>query len=327
MSQSPIEEPRYPIRAVSRMTGIPAATLRSWERRYGFPAPARSTTARRLYSQIDIDAIRWLKAQLALGLSIAHAVQWYRSGRGADSTPPLTREEGATALLPGAAPDTTASYERFLQEMLRAAAEYDEVRMEAALSAAFAVHSPDRVLMELIVPAQHAIGDRWHDGMLPVTAEHFASNVFRRRICALLAQMPVASLGPLAVLACVPGEEHDLALLMLALFLRWRGLRTLYLGANVPTGYLLDCLRETHASALCLSAVTTDSAPVLADTVAAVALATTGISIFTGGAGSHGVQRAAGAVNLAGELRGAAATIATTLGLPAAPANADVRRG
>jgi methanogenic corrinoid protein MtbC1 len=319
MAQSPAGGPRYPIRAVARMAGIPAATLRSWERRYGFPVPARSGTLRRLYSQADVDAIRWLKSQLGLGLSIGQAVEWYRSGRGPAIAAAPREEAAPPGVAPGRAGGEASGFDQFLRATLDAVVAYDEARLEAVLSSAFAVHPPDRVLTELIVPAQHEVGARWHDGTLSVAAEHFASNVFRRRIFMLLSQMPVSNLGPHAVLACVPGEEHDLGLLMLALFLRWQGLRPLYLGASVPQAYLLQCLRETQSAALCLSAVTTNSAPALLETAAQITRAGTGVRMFAGGAGSHAVQLGAGVLTLGDDLHGAAATIASALGFSSPP--------
>jgi methanogenic corrinoid protein MtbC1 len=288
-TEKPADEPRYPIRAVVRLTGIPAATLRSWERRYGFPAPARSGTARRLYSGADLEAIRWLKAQAKLGLSIGQAVQWYQRGRaGAGDLAQSAHDETASHLPEAAAVTSRGDLGSLTQEMLGAVVSYDERRLESVLSTAFSLHQPDEILLNAMAPLLEEVGDLWARGQLPVTAEHFVTNVFRRRLFNLLGQLPVLNSAPPVVLACVPGEAHELGLLMLAVFLRWRGLHPLYLGANVPVGDLLNCLRQTRARVVCLSAVHVDAVPALIDVTKRIAGADMGVAIFVGGeAGVH----------------------------------------
>src|SRR5512133_2525954 len=68
------DDPIYNMKAVTQRTGIPAATLRAWERRYHALAPRRSGGNYRLYSERDIAILRWLQAQLDAGLSIRRAV-------------------------------------------------------------------------------------------------------------------------------------------------------------------------------------------------------------------------------------------------------------
>ena len=52
--------PAYNLKVVVRETGIKPDTLRSWERRYGLPKPQRTPGRHRLYSQYDIEMIKWL---------------------------------------------------------------------------------------------------------------------------------------------------------------------------------------------------------------------------------------------------------------------------
>jgi methanogenic corrinoid protein MtbC1 len=63
--------------------------------------------------------------------------------------------------------------------------------------------------------------------------EHFASNVIRGRLAGL-ARGWGSGHGPQAVLACPPGELHDLALMMFGIVLHDHGWRVSYLGANTP---------------------------------------------------------------------------------------------
>ena len=72
------KKPRYNINLVVRETGIKADTLRAWERRYKLPQPARSAGGHRLFSDYDIEMIKWLLARQAEGLRINLAVELWR---------------------------------------------------------------------------------------------------------------------------------------------------------------------------------------------------------------------------------------------------------
>ena len=70
----------YNTAAVVQRTGIPATTIRAWERRYGYPMPRRDTGGQRLYSERDVDGIRWLSEQTMQGVAISRAIAMLRSG-------------------------------------------------------------------------------------------------------------------------------------------------------------------------------------------------------------------------------------------------------
>ena len=84
-------EPIYNLKSVVRETGVKPDTLRAWERRYGLPQPARTEGGHRLYSQRDIDTIKWQLARQREGLRINQAVELWRSLEGADQDPLQSR--------------------------------------------------------------------------------------------------------------------------------------------------------------------------------------------------------------------------------------------
>lgn len=233
-------DPRYNIRAVERLTGVPAPTLRSWERRYGFPAPARTATARRLYSDADVRLIRWVRQKTESGLSAAQAIEWAQSG--------------STNQVQTAGADILPFPPDLVRVQVEATRRYDERAIETALTVAFAHYPADFVLMDVITPALVEVGDLWARGEIPVAAEHFFSNIIRRRLLALLAVQPAVAPRFSAALACLPGERHELGLLMLAIFLRWAGAEVLYLGADLPIQDVIRLIRAREIDAVCLSA-------------------------------------------------------------------------
>ncbi len=291
-------ERTYNIRAVERLTGIPAATLRSWERRYGFPVPQRTASARRLYSEQDVAALQWLRAQTAQGLSVAQAIRWLQQGGEAGIGPAVALE------------DVSAVVSTFLESVAR----FDEAAADQALTEAFARLSPPRAMLEVIRPILVELGNRWEHGALSVGVEHFASYLIRRRLLALLAAQPPLGALPAVVLACVPGEQHEFGLLMLALFLRWAGMRVIYLGADVPSADLVRCVRETRPVAVCLSVVYAPLAPQLAVSVAELRAAGLTVPVFAGGSAADRVPLPADVVLVRGDLPSAAITIAERTG-------------
>jgi PAS domain S-box-containing protein len=74
--------PRIPtgltLKAVSRRTGIPAATLRTWERRYGFVRPVRSASGYRLYGEEEIARVLQVKYLMEQGVRIGEAMAMVR---------------------------------------------------------------------------------------------------------------------------------------------------------------------------------------------------------------------------------------------------------
>jgi MerR family transcriptional regulator, light-induced transcriptional regulator len=209
---------------LSRRSGVSPELLRAWERRYDLLQPTRSEGGLRLYSQADLERVQAMQRYLATGLAAAEAAGL----AGAED-------------VPGAEP---AISPRAAREALAAAlSAFDEARAQAALDALFAGVTLDAALSTVIVPYLHDLGDRWESGEASVAEEHFASGVIRGRLLGLARDWG-RGLGPRALLACAPGELHDLGLIAFGLALRTRGWRIGYLGADTP----LDSLHSAAAA-------------------------------------------------------------------------------
>jgi methanogenic corrinoid protein MtbC1 len=105
------------------------------------------------------------------------------------------------------------------------------------------------------MPYLHDLGERWEAGTASVAQEHFASSVVRGRLLGLARGWGQGA-GPLAVLACAPGELHDLPLIAFGLALRARGWRIAYLGADTPLDTLLDTAQALGPRLVVVSATT-----------------------------------------------------------------------
>jgi methanogenic corrinoid protein MtbC1 len=245
--------PLFNTKAVVQETGVSAATLRAWERRYGVPEPDRTGSNYRLYSEREIALIRWLKERVDAGLSISQAVELYRrmvDGESVKTTLPLMTNGNHQV------PSFLESRKRLVEAFLH----FDEREAERLLNELFALYTIEDVLSEVIHPAMVTIGEMWHNGEIGIPTEHFASAYVERKIMALINAQPTNHDAPLIVSGCAPHEQHELGILLVSLFLRRTGLRVLYLGQNVPLVDLQAALETLRPAMLALSASTEESA-------------------------------------------------------------------
>jgi DNA-binding transcriptional MerR regulator len=198
---------------LSRRSGVSPELLRAWERRYALLRPTRSDGGLRLYSERDVERVRAMQRHLASGLAAAEAARLAAT----DDAPT------GMALAPVAARGELAS----------AFAGFDEARAHAVLDGVLAASTIDAALSSVIVPYLHELGDRWAAHEASIEEEHFASGVLRGRLLGLARDWG-RGLGPSVVLACAPGEQHDLGLIAFGLALRARGWRIAYLGQDTP---------------------------------------------------------------------------------------------
>ena len=257
--------PVFTIKTVVQEIGIPPATLRAWERRYGVLSPGRSEGGYRLYSERDIAILRWLKRQVDAGVSIsrAAALLGIRHPGGEAETPPLS----ARAELPDGARSPSA----LSDDLLNALMAFDEARADALLSEAFAIYPVEQVAEEILTPSLVEMGERWHRGEATVVQEHFATATLRRRLSVMFHAYDQPAAGPLAITGSAPTEWHDVGILLVSLALRRNGWRVIYLGQNVPTDQLLQEIRRLHPDLVCLSATTREGAMSLTQVYAEVA--------------------------------------------------------
>jgi methanogenic corrinoid protein MtbC1 len=139
-------------------------------------------------------------------------------------------------------------------QLTRALDAFDEPRAQAVLDRLLAAATVETVLGDVVLPYLQDLGARWARGEVSVAQEHFASSVLRGRLLGL-ARGWGRGLGPRVVLACAPGEQHDLGLIAFGLALRARGWRIVYLGTDTPLASVADAARACHPEFVVVSAV------------------------------------------------------------------------
>lgn len=252
------DEPIYNVKAVVGQSGVSASTLRAWERRYGVPTPPRSTNGYRLYSARDIGMIRWLKARVETGLNIRQAVNLLHSDApesGNESTQNVERKPIVSSI-----PENVRSYQQLHDELVESALNFDESSVENILSEAFSLYPVEDVCLRLLQPVLVTMGEGWHSGETSISAEHFVTHIIRARILALSTACPLPTRSERVVIGGAPEEFHETAILLVALFLRRRGINVIYLGQNVATERLDEALALVRPALVILAATTAQSA-------------------------------------------------------------------
>lgn len=232
---------RLRIGELSRRTGVRTDTLRAWERRYGLLRPERSDGGFRLYGPEDEQRVIRMKTLIDSGVSAAEAARLALES----SAPGIAAATGGAAVW---ALDVQA-------ERLRLALErFEEAEANTLLDEALAGLTVETVADHIVLPAMRAIGERWESGEVSVAQEHFATGVLRGRMLSVARNWGAGS-GPRALLACPPGEDHDLGLVVFGVVLRARGWRITYLGPDTPIETIAETAKQLRPDAIVIAAL------------------------------------------------------------------------
>lgn len=248
----------YTIKEASARTGVPVASLRAWERRYGIVRPRRTDSGYRLYDERAIAALRamrrlvedgWSPATAAAAIAkegpesvLGPAVRGVVSS--ADVAVPATRTAGSRPGEGGQAEPSSPEALSLTRELLAAAAAVDAASVESVLDRGFALGAFETVVDSWLMPAMQALGDAWADGAVDVAGEHAVSYAVMRRLGQSFAAASSLSDGPRVLVGLPGGSRHELGALAFATAARRRGLIVVYLGADLP---VTSWRRAVHA--------------------------------------------------------------------------------
>lgn len=258
---TPEGPPVLRIGELSRRLGVSDHVLRAWESRYGLLQPVRSAGGFRLYSEADAQRVRRMQAHLAGGLSAAEAARAVLGQAAGTETDPRPTAQ------PNRAPSTARELPGALRQALDA---FDEPAAQAVLDRLIFDLSLTTVLRDVVIPYLTELGERWERGTASVAQEHFASNVIRGRLAGLARGWGNGH-GPRAVLACPPGELHDLALMVFGIALNRTGWRIDYLGISTPIEELTQTVGARRPDLVVLAATQPQTLEPLVTQLAALA--------------------------------------------------------
>ncbi len=228
----------FPIRTVSELTGVNSITLRAWENRYGLIEPIRKASGHRLYTQEHIDLINRVVGLLDRGMRIGQVKAEVAAGDDSES---------------GHVDEVQNNWRRYINGMIAAIIRFDENSLERTYAEALS-HYPVRLVTEkLLSPVLKELGERWISGQGSVAEEHFFGFYLRNKLGARFHHRVKNQTGPKLLMACLPGDLHEVGLLLFALDASDHGFQTILLGANMPLGEIPDAVRKTASDALVLS--------------------------------------------------------------------------
>ncbi|HEU5278939.1 MAG TPA: cobalamin B12-binding domain-containing protein [Gaiellaceae bacterium] len=277
-----MSRPHLRIGALSQRVGVSPELLRAWEQRYGLLEPVRSDGGFRLYSAADEERVRSMQRHLEAGVSAAQAAQLALAEISTRSG-----DEGQSAGLAPLAGQLRAALDRF-----------DEPGANAVLDRLLATFTLETVMRDVVLTYLRELGERWEQGDASIAQEHFASNLLRGRLLGIARGWGRGS-GPTAVLACAPGELHDLPLIVFGLVLAGRGWAIAYLGPDTPVATIRDAVARVEPDLVVVSATATRGLPAAKAELTELARV---VQLALAGAGaSAGLARSIGATLIDGD--------------------------
>jgi DNA-binding transcriptional MerR regulator len=302
----------YTISRAAEQVGISAATLRAWERRYAVVAPTRTDGAYRVYSADDLRVLHAMKKLVDAGWSAGFAAQEVlrQADRAAEASQPTEAMSGL--------PSTQEAHPEVIGDRFVAAAvSFDTAGLDELLDQMFSTQRFETAAQNCLFPALKALGDGWESGRVSVASEHLASNAVSRRLAAAYDAAGNSGGGARVLLGLAPGSRHELGLLAFAVAARRQGLRTDYLGADVPVADWLSACRDPGVAAVVMSAQADEDAAAASEVIVAVGRLRPDILLATGGAAQAKASEAA--VRLGDDFAAGAHTLGRALvGHPAA---------
>lgn len=226
----------FPIRTVSSITGVNSITLRAWERRYGLIKPVRTPKGHRLYTQNDIDLIQQVVGLLENGISIGqvkkHLSQKTTSTKETKTDDPWTTHQ---------------------RRMLNAITRFDTNALDAAYNETLSLYPVELVTNKLIIPLLKTLGKRWETEEGSIAEEHFFGAYLRNKLGARFHHHSSTQPGPKILAACLPGEQHEIGLMLFCLAAIRHGFQLIYLGADTPINEVLIPATRAQCDAIVLS--------------------------------------------------------------------------
>lgn len=273
---SVMNEPgKYRIQAVAEMTGVAAATLRAWERRYGIPTPQRTKSSYRVYSDEDVALIRRLRELCEGGMAPADAARTLKQ---------------ATTFQPDVVPTDQDPYTAVVEDLLDAAERFCAPDLERAAKTAMVMGPAAMVFERVFAPALTTIGRKWHSGEFSVAQEHLASHIIDSTARDMLRLASPYDGSRRAVLACFADEEHVLPLLGFGFKVASWGFSPVVLGARTPPAAIESIVSSLKPEVVALSVTMAPAGERARSLVEGYAVACARVGWLVGGAGAQELE-------------------------------------
>jgi MerR family transcriptional regulator, light-induced transcriptional regulator len=210
----------FTIKDLENLSGIKAHTIRIWEQRYSFLKPKRTGTNIRYYSNEELKTVLNIALLNKYGFKISH-IERMNEGELQENLVTLSQ--------------APACHERIVNELIHGMIDLEMDKFENLLDAYILSKGIDKAMHQVIFPFLERIGILWHTDRIHAVQEHLVSNIIRQKMIVGIEAVVNHMFVNKTVLLFLPeGEHHEIGLLYMFYLLKKRGVRVLYLGANVP---------------------------------------------------------------------------------------------
>ena len=228
----------YSIKQVSEKLDIPAVTIRAWENRYNVVTPTRTEGGHRLYSEKDMETLKWIKTQVhEKNMKISDAVRLLQASPPAPAPPPSQNNK----------------YGELQEKLYQSLVNLDTQEANQIADLAFSMYDYEEVCHNILVHVLYKVGDEWENGSISVAQEHFATQFIINRCTQFLRVLPINPALQKVLAFCPEGEQHQIGLMVFSLFLKKKGHDVIYLGPNTPFEGLADLIKMKDISVVAIS--------------------------------------------------------------------------
>lgn len=217
-------EDLYPIREVSRLTGVNPVTLRAWERRYGLLVPHRTASGHRLYSMADVERVRAVTAWIERGVAVSKVASIIDR-----QAPPPRLRSADTSTKPVEAP-LTDDMSPWQERLVEAAGRFDPASVDRVYGQIMASYPLPMAINGVLLPVWRSL--QAQSGGSPSAQWTFLDNYLRLRLSQRVGF--VRDGVPTVFLAALPGAQRELDILMIAACVAEAGCNVGLLAAPLP---------------------------------------------------------------------------------------------
>ena len=237
--------PRYPIRAVARLTGLSVDTLRAWERRHRVVTPLRDGRGR-LYTGGNVKRLQLLAAAVERGHAIGRLAALSDGELEAVIAAPMASRARDDADGEDAASSTT---------LLAALQAFDAASVERELDRLSLALKPRDLVHRVLFPFLKEVGDAWHTDRLNIAREHLLSGAVRSLLGSMMRLYSKKDVQRRLLFATPSGERHEFGILAAAMLAAAGGLGVVYIGADVPARLIVDSAARSGVDVVVLGVI------------------------------------------------------------------------
>ena len=232
----------HTITALSRLTGLSPSTVRTWERRYGVPKPARAANGRRRYSENDVDQLVIISRLVDAGHAISHLVT-------------LSQDELVHLLERNPAPSQKTGAASFRERAIAAITLGDLDAYRRVLGETLSSLPPPAAAEHVIAPVFRDLGEMWAGGRVSIALEHAITAVTKQMLYSAAGATSWRSQGRRIIFAAVDGELHEIGVLLAYYIASAAGHTCTYFGPNLPSSEIPNAAAAASADLIVLGVV------------------------------------------------------------------------